>query len=77
MEIINKITEFLSTIQGASVSIGLILEFIFRLIPSKKPLSIMHVVAKFAHIVSALLEKFADILDKVLPQNIENNNIKL
>jgi len=39
-----------------------------RLFKTEKPLSIIHLAAKTLHKVSAIAEKLADLIDKVLPQ---------
>jgi hypothetical protein len=70
-EFIVKVSEFLSSAAGASATIAVILEFAFRLLPSKKPLSVLHVAGKFARAVGEILVKVADFLDKVLPQHIK------
>jgi hypothetical protein len=44
---------------------------VLRLLPTKKPLSIAHVVAAVVKGLAKILNKLAEILDKVLPQNSE------
>lgn len=70
-ELLAKALELLSSVEGASVSIALVLEFLFRVIPSEKPLSILHLVAKGCRGVALVLGKVADVLDKVLPQKLK------
>ena len=47
---------------------AIVLETLFRLFPTQKPLSIAHVVAGVVGKVGALLTGLANALDKVLPQ---------
>jgi hypothetical protein len=75
-EFILKVSEFLTSAMGASATVAVILEFAFRLLPSKKPLSILHVVGKFARACGEILVKCADFLDKVLPQVIKEEEQK-
>lgn len=71
MEFLDKALEFLTSLGGASATITVVLEFAFRLFKTKKPLSVLHVIAKVAHKVADVIGKIADLLDKVLPQNAE------
>ncbi len=71
MDLISKIMEFLVSAEGASATIAIVLEFAFRLIPTKKPLSVLHLVGKIAKGAGAALVKVGDILDKVLPQDVK------
>ena len=63
--------ELLASAEGASVTIALVLDFAFRMIPSEKPLSIFHLVAKVAGKIGQFLVKFAELADKVLPQKLK------
>jgi len=67
-EVIVKIMEILASAEAMSVTVAIILEFILRMIPSQKPLSILHVAAKVIRSVSVITEKVADLLDRWLPQ---------
>jgi hypothetical protein len=76
MEWVDKILSILGSVEGMSATLIVVLEFVFRLLPTKKPLSILHLVAKLIHQgavivdgVSSILKKLAKILDSVLPQN--------
>jgi len=51
--------------------LGVVLEFVLRMIPSKKPLSIAHGIASMIRIAGSILSKVADGLDRVLPQKIK------
>jgi hypothetical protein len=70
-ELFNKAMEFLGSAQGASMTIAIVMEFVFRLVPSKKPLSILHMIAKGAGLVGKVLVKFAEVADSILPQKIK------
>lgn len=75
-EIILKVSEILSSAVGASATIAVVLEFAFRLIPSEKPLSILHVVGKMSRAVGQILVKIADLSDKILPQHVKKEEEK-
>lgn len=54
----------------AIASVGaLLVEAVLRLVPSEKPLSIMHVASKVLHVAAKVALGVGDLLDKVLPQN--------
>jgi hypothetical protein len=66
-----KILELLSSVEGASVTVAIVLDFVFRMIPSKKPLGVLHMIASSAKLLGEALLKLAALLDKVLPQKIK------
>ena len=70
-EIFNKAMEFLLSVEGASVTIAIILDFAFRLIPSDKPKSVIYLVAEVVKKSGEFLVKLGQILDKVLGQKIK------
>jgi hypothetical protein len=70
-EIFNKAMDFLLSVEGASVTIAIILDFAFRLIPSDKPKSVIYLVAEVVKKSGKFLVKLGQILDKVLGQNIK------
>lgn len=78
-EVLNKIIEVIPGGEHALIgALVLAFEFVFRLMPSKKPLSVMHAVAGVLHgvavvagLVQLAVKKLADLLDKVLPQNLQ------
>lgn len=76
-DLITKALELLTSVQGSAVTIAVVLEFVFRMIPSAKPLSIAHIVAAAARGIGAVLTKLADILDKVLPQKVKTEELQL
>jgi len=51
--------------------VAAVMEFLMRMIPSQKPLSIMHVVAAVVKQLGAILNGVGALLDKVLPQKIK------
>lgn len=72
-EIFAQVMKFLASVEGASITVGLVLDFAFRMIPSKKPLSVLHLVAKGAGMVGEVLVRAAKVADSVLPQNIKKD----
>ena len=67
-EIFNKAMDFLLSAEGTSMTIAVVIEFVFRMFPSKKPLGALHAIAKGAELIGKILIKFAEVSDKVLPQ---------
>jgi hypothetical protein len=67
-EVFAKVMEALASVEGASMTVALVLDFAFRMIPSKKPLGVLHLVAQGAGMVGKVLVKFAELSDKLLPQ---------
>lgn len=72
-ELFAKLMEALSSVEGSVVTVALVLDFAFRMIPSKKPLSVLHVIAKGAGMVGEVLVRTAKLADSVLPQNIKKD----
>jgi hypothetical protein len=70
-ELLAKILELLSSVEGASVTVAIVLDFVFRMIPSKKPVGVLHMIASSAKLLGEALLKLAALLDKVLPQKIK------
>lgn len=75
-ESIGKIESVMGTMEAASGALALVMEFVFRLLPTKKPLSFAHLGVKFLRMVCRLFEKTADLLDKILPQNVQEDESK-
>lgn len=71
MEFIQQAIDFLTSASGMSATIAITLDFVFRLFPSSKPLSIVHLVAAFVKLLAEALTKLSELLDKVLPQKIK------
>lgn len=69
--VLMSVLEFLNSMSGAAATIAVVLEFVFRMIPTKKPLSICHVISKVMRMVGDILLTVATLLDKILPQKVE------
>jgi hypothetical protein len=69
--IIQKCLEFIASAEGASATIAIVLEFAFRMIPSDKPIGLLHILAKSAKGIGSVLIKFAELSDKILPQKLK------
>lgn len=52
-------------------SIGLLLEVIFRVIPSQKPIGILVIVGKVLALLGSLFLKISALVDKIIPQNLK------
>lgn len=70
-ELFEKVLAFLSSAEGASATIAIVLDFVWRLVPSEKPKSVLHMVSFVAKKLSEVLEKLASFLDKVLGQKLK------
>jgi hypothetical protein len=71
LDIIEKVHSFLFTIEGSMATIGIVMEILFRFIPSEKPMGILILVASSLKGVGEILVKTSVILDKVIPQKIK------
>lgn len=71
MEFLDMILGFLNSAMAQYAVIAMVVEFILRLIPSEKPLSIAHLVGDFAKKIGNVLLMFGDLLDKILPQKLK------
>lgn len=71
MEFLDKILAFLSSAEGASLTIAVVVEFILRMIKSEKPLSILYLIANVAKKSGEILVKIGNLIDKVLPQRLK------
>jgi CBS domain containing-hemolysin-like protein len=68
----------LSAIEGAGKQVAIIaivLEFVLRAIPSKKPLSVLIVVAQVVHFLARIFEALSKFLDRLL-QNVKPSELK-
>lgn len=70
MEYLDKVVEWVTSAAGMSATLAVIVEFVLRLIPSTKPLSILHLVAEVVKKVGGLCGLLGDLLDKILPQKV-------
>jgi len=71
MEWIETILKGLSSIEGMSATLVIVLELVFRVMPTKKPLSVLHIVGSSLSGLGMIFSKTGEILSKVLPQNSE------
>ena len=70
-ELFAKIFEALSSVEGASMTIALVMEFVFRIFPSQKPLSFLYVLAYILKKAGEISIKIGELLDKILPQKLK------
>lgn len=61
----------LAVVAGYSGILGGVIEMLFRLIPSKEPLSLAYSVSVLFHGIGKVFESLADFLDKILPQKLK------
>lgn len=73
MEILNKVIEALSSVEGSVAVIAIVVDFALRLIPSQKPLSVLHLAAGVIKLVGEICLRAGALLDKVLPQKLVEN----
>ena len=71
MEFLDKISALLDSALATSAVVATVVEFVLRLFPTHRPLSIAHFIASLARGGANVLGKFADLLDKVLPQTLK------
>jgi hypothetical protein len=70
-ELITKALELLSSAEGASATIAIVLEVVFRLFPSEKPIGVILMVSGIIKGVGNVLIKLSSLVDKVIPQKIK------
>lgn len=70
-ELITKALELLSSAEGASVTIAIVLEVVFRMLPSEKPIGVILMVSGIIKGVGNVLIKLSSLVDKVIPQKIK------
>jgi hypothetical protein len=79
-DVAEQIGLFAALIEGLSsnsmllVGIAAVLELVLRLVPSKKPLSILVVAAAIVKGLAKLFVVLDNLLDKLLPQNAESKD---
>ena len=71
MEFLDKVLAFVLSASGMSATVAVVIEFVLRLIPSEKPISILHVVAGFVRKLGDVSLAAASLLDKILPQKLK------
>jgi anaerobic C4-dicarboxylate transporter len=72
MEWIQTVLNALTSVEGMTGTLIVVLEFVFRLLPTKKPLSVLRIVASVVKGLAAILSKLSNLLDKILPQNSQD-----
>lgn len=70
MEILNKIMEVISKPEVIAV-LAFVVEMAMRFIKTEKPWSILHAAKRIIRSVAKFLGVLADLMDKVLPQVVE------
>lgn len=70
-QVLDQVSAFLSSALGSSATIAIVLEFVWRLVPSEKPKSVLHLISFVAKKLSEILAKVAELSDKVLPQKLK------
>jgi len=68
---LDKALLLIHSASGQAGIIAVVLEADLRLLPSDKPLSIAHLIAASLHKIADLSAGLANLMDKVLPQNLK------
>ena len=68
--ILDKVLALLGSAEGMSVTVAVVMEFVLRLIPSKKPLGLLHIAGDLIEKAGYVLVKVGQLLDKILPQKV-------
>ena len=68
---LDQISALIHSASGQAGLIAIVLEAILRLVKSEKPLSIAHLIAEGLHKIADISAGLANLLDKVLPQNLK------
>ncbi|HNC40291.1 MAG TPA: hypothetical protein PK522_00750 [Nitrosomonas sp.] len=73
MDVLNHLIEVVGNAANAPImlSIGIAVEFAFRMFKTEKPKSIIYMVADIIKKSGELLTKVGTLLDKVLPQRLK------
>lgn len=69
--VLDKIFEILGHVGAQATVLAIVFDFIFRLIPTKKPLGIIHIIIDMGAKIGAILIKLRDVSDTVLPQAVK------
>lgn len=72
-DFLDSITDQITALMISTGVVAVVLEFIFRLIPTKEPLSWAWLVSRTLRAISRLTDAVATFLDKVLPQQTKKN----
>lgn len=70
MTIFDQVIAYLSSVQGQAGMIAVVVEFVLRLIPSSKPLSVAYLVGAACKKIGLIFTKVGEISDRVLPQRL-------
>lgn len=70
-ELFTKALELLSSVEGSALTIAIVVEFVFRMVPSEKPRSILLLVAKACELSGKFLVKLSEVLNKLIPQKLK------
>lgn len=70
-QILDQALAVLNSASGQVFIIGGVIDFVLRLIPSERPLSVIHAIAGASKKIGEVLVKFGTLLDKVLPQKLK------
>jgi hypothetical protein len=70
LPVLDKVSSGLSLNDSMLTLLAGVVGMIFRVLPTKKPLSIAYFVAAVLHQLGGLFEKLGALGDKILPQNI-------
>lgn len=72
MDLLQKILSGIPSLDSPIVAtLVIVCEFLFRLIPTQKPLSILHIASSVLKVCGSILTKVGELADKVLPQNVK------
>lgn len=66
-----QVQAFVNSMMGQTLIIGAILDAVFRMMKTEKPLSIAHLAAKVIRQAADIAMGMANFLDKVLPQKLK------
>lgn len=65
------VLSFLSSAEGASLTIAMVVEFVLRMVKTEKPKSILYGIAYAVKKSGEVLTKVGNLLDKILPQKLK------
>jgi hypothetical protein len=68
---LDQIHAFIMEHSVASGSIVIVFEFILRLIPSEKPIGIIHMISGISKKLGGIFGGIASFLDSILPQKLK------
>lgn len=71
LPILDKISNLIPEAGTAVLAVAAVVEFVLRIIKSKKPLSILYLVANICKQLGTLFSKLGDFLNKVIPQRVQ------